>query len=147
MVESIRRCRESLGFGEYERLSLELKELALLYRAATSAFRYAAAFDRESYVGAVRPSMMPPRLPEGFSGTLNFLHTEMKHALQGLQKEIVPILEVPGNGWLGEAWQELLQAKSENLRNHGLVCNRLVPGGRSLLREYYANKQEGGTNQ
>jgi hypothetical protein len=86
--------------------------------------------------------MMPPFMAEGFSGTLNLKHSEMKQALQCLVKEIAPILTQSDQEPLKQAWQNVLQAKSENLQKHGLVCSRFVPGGRSLLREYYDRKRK-----
>lgn len=142
MVDSIERSRKFLLSSDHPALSHELTELAFLYRAATSAFNYAAAFDPELYTAAVRPSMMPPFLPEGFSGTLNCKHKEMKHVLQLLQKELSVALAPQWPEELKQAWEAVLHAKSENLKNHGLVCSRFVPGGQSLLREHYANKRK-----
>jgi hypothetical protein len=144
MLDSISACRASLRLEDYDSLSIGLKKLAFLYRAATSTFRYAAEFDPQLYTSTVRPSMMPPFLPDGFSGTLNIKHREMKEALHCLLKEISPVL--PLHETLNQGWQEVLQAKSENMKNHGLVCSRFIPGGRSLLREFYDRKRKEGVN-
>lgn len=86
--------------------------------------------------------MMPPNLPEGFSGTLNLKHGLMKQALQGLLKELASVVDGPGQEALKRAVQDLLAEKAENLRNHGLVCARFVPDGRSLLRDFYDRKRK-----
>jgi hypothetical protein len=143
MIDRIQNCSESLKSGAYHSLSLGLEELSLLYEAATSAFKYAADFDSELYADVVRPSMMPPYLPVGFSGLLNRKHEDMRQALQLLERDLRDLL---GEEWpesVRHAWQKVVSAKNENLRNHGLICSHFVPGGRSLLREHYRQQAEG----
>jgi hypothetical protein len=143
MINLIQRSRADLESGDHDSLSEKLKELALSYQSATAAFRYASAFDSNLYASAVRPTMMPPFVPAGFSGTLNREHNEMTHALRCLHDELSIVL---GQQWperVRLAWDDVLRAKSENLRNHGLICSQFVSGGQSLLRDYYHQQAKG----
>ncbi|MGH9969621.1 MAG: hypothetical protein ACREBG_17755 [Pyrinomonadaceae bacterium] len=143
MINLSQSCRRSLQSGNHRSLSQRLEELAGLFQSATAAFKYAAAFDAELYAKVVRPTMMPPYVPAGFSGSLNGKHDEMTQALQRLQKDLSGVF---GRQWpepVKQAWDDVLRAKGENLRNHGLICSQFVPGGQSLLRDYYSQQAKG----
>jgi hypothetical protein len=122
-----------------------LRRLADLYDAATASMKYAADFPSELYAGVVRPSMMPPAVRPGFSGTLNREHRGMTTRLRRLRTLLGP----RGAGRRApapvlEAWSLVRAAHARNLTTHGLVCSRFVPDGTSLLQHFYRERDAAG---
>jgi len=123
-----------------------LDKVALLYRASTAAFNYAADFSADEYTNVVRPTMAPPEMASGFSGTLNEKHRRMKSLLVRLSAQLKKVFGNDQRLWpeaLQTSFDALIDAKNENLRNHGRICERFVPGGKSLLREFLKNEKVG----
>ena len=137
------RAAEELVIDAIDSLENSLSSIRELLDASTAAMFFAADFDPRVYREDVRPTMAPPNMPDGFSGTLNERHSEflakfrvLRAALEtrfGNHLETAPPV-------LTNIWRELLKARSENLRAHGLICARFVPGGDSLLREHLRSK-------
>lgn len=120
-------------------LASTLDRLTVLYDSATVAMKYAADIDRTAYESLLRPSMSPPHLSGGFSGLQNRDHATMIARLQGLRRDLkndprTRRSVVPAE--VSEAAQNLLSAQSRNRRHHLFVCEKLVPDGSSLLKEY-----------
>lgn len=109
------------------------------YRASTVSFSYAADFGPEAYESRVRPTMAPEQMPEAFSGSLNEKHRKMKKLLSAMTAKLDSAFGKDRQRWptaIRQAFQAVLDAKAENLSNHGRICEHFVPGGKSLLREY-----------
>jgi hypothetical protein len=120
-----------------------LRHLCQLYDAATANMLYTADFPSELYDTLLRPSMAPPFVSPGFSGTLNTEHTVMVAGLRQLGQEMTDWLGSSPAEWppeLAKAWRALLQARTRNQRHHMLVCKRFVPDGVSLLRDFYTRQ-------
>jgi hypothetical protein len=103
--------------------------------------RYASDFSPATYEGLIRPSMAPPYMSPGFSGTLNLEHEQMLErfrALRRLFKQMQRAGDVPAP--VGEAGARLWLAQSRNRKNHVLVCEKFVPEGKSLLKEYWSQE-------
>jgi hypothetical protein len=116
-----------------------LLRIAKQYRASTVSFSYAADFTPEAYESGVRPTMAPDEMPEAFSGSLNAKHRDMKRLLSSMTAKLFSALGKDKELWppaIAEAFERVLDAKAENLSNHGRICEHFVPGGKSLLREY-----------
>jgi hypothetical protein len=134
-----RHHAESRAWPELE---VSLVRLKTLYDAATASMKYAADFDPEDYGGLIRPSMSPPFLSPGFSGKANEDHNAMLEHMAALQRTVKEMLRVPGSAVIPEpvrlAATELWAAQARNRRHHVFVCEKFVPGGGSLLQEYFA---------
>jgi hypothetical protein len=119
------------------RIAATLRELTIMFEAATASMIYASDFDKATYNGVIRPSMMPPETPPGFSGSLNADHQNMKAAFQALANTFVDRFGESGDGWpptIKERWHELKQARAENQRHHIFICRRFVGEQPSLLQ-------------
>jgi hypothetical protein len=107
---------------------------------------FTADFDPEVYRDRIRPTMGPPDMPPGFSGTLNERHAEFLQKFRdldaALKEKFGARLETAPRD-LCAAWRGVLKMRSKNLAAHGLVCEKFVPGGESLLKQYFRreNKQ------
>jgi hypothetical protein len=98
--------------------------------------KYESDFERAAYQTTIRPSMEPPTLKPGFSGSLNVDHRRMTHALALLPSILRARFGETTCGWpttVAEGWSALVAAERETRHHHGFVCRRLVTGG-SLLR-------------
>lgn len=116
-----------------------LLRISKQYRASTVSFSYAADFTREAYESRVRPTMAPEQMPEAFSGSLNEKHRNMKKLLSSMTAKLDSAFGKDKQLWpqaIRQAFEAVLEAKAENLSNHGSICEHFVPGGKSLLREY-----------
>lgn len=134
-------ARVDLERSQWDSLCSRLDELSVLYDAATATMRYASDFGQELYERLIRPSMSPPYLSPGFSGSFNLEHEEMarrlrelRHRFKGLQRQGA----IPAEAC--EAAGRLWRAESRNRRDHVLVCERFVPEGRSLLADYFSEQ-------
>ena len=130
--------------NEKKQLEKMICILARLFRSATANMRYAADFPSEIYESTIRPSMMPPAIHPGFSGSLNRDHKVMLANLEFLHKSLTTALGSKIEAWpqtMNTAWQFLQSEIRTSRKNHGLICKKFVPEGPSLLREYYKNKQ------
>jgi hypothetical protein len=95
-----------------------LSAAAALSRGAAAALRFTADFAPEAYADTVRPSMVPPDVPPGFSGVqspdhqmLVRLHRRMRPVFASLDPEAWPI----------RAFQD---ASAEMFAAHMGVCDR-----------------------
>lgn len=135
-------ARMSLDTTSWVKLAGEFEELTVLYDAATATMRYAADFSQELYERMIRPSMAPPFLSPGFSGTLNLEHEHMLERLTDVRRRFK---ETDRNSRLPDqvrtAATRLWAAQSRNRRNHMLVCEKFVPNGASLLSEHFKSRQ------
>lgn len=135
---------EALVRGEDPYLHKILHQLTMLFDAATATFIYTSDFSPENYNNHVRPSMMPPVVKPGFSGILNTEHkimkTKIRQLRQNLEKEAG--LEIADcSPETTNAWNLFLQAQKRNQQLHGLVCQKFVPQGVSLLKQYYKEEK------
>jgi hypothetical protein len=143
MNHYIEKCRLALSQGHEEHLLGHLRTLAGLYDAATASMAYAADFASSEYTDYIRPSMMPPFVPPGFSGELNREHNKMIAALTELRTDIRRRYGQHLPSWpddLRDAWKKVASSQSRNRRNHALVCRKFVPEGGSLLQQFYDSK-------
>jgi hypothetical protein len=131
-------ARGALDSARWSELTATLDQLTVLYDAATATMRYAADFSQEMYERLIRPSMAPPFLSPGFSGTLNLEHEQMTARVRDLRKRFKGMQRagrVPDP--VRDAGTRLWAAQSRNRRHHMLVCERFVPDGGSLLSEHF----------
>jgi hypothetical protein len=134
-----------LASEELNDLCSSLKTLAVLLRSATCAMHFAADFDAATYLHHIRPTMSPPNVPPGFSGALNLRHGEFLERFRAVESSLKQRF---GNQFesapaeLSEGWREVLKMRSGNLAAHGLVCERFVPGGESLLQQHLQSREE-----
>jgi hypothetical protein len=116
-----------------------LADLAALFEATSASMKYASDFDRELYDNTIRPSMEPPVLKPGFSGSLNVDHKRMMTALVGIPETLAQRFGEETAAWptpVLTAWRSLVDAEQQTRFKHGHVCRRLVGGGPSLLRTH-----------
>ena len=140
MNTRIADAAERLEREDWDGLADALDDLARLYDAATSGMRYASAFRQTEYETLVRPSMMPPFVSRGFSGVFNVDHARMLGGIKRLRAAAEEQLDrAPAS--LERALGRLAVAQQENRDNHSLVCNKFVPDGQSLLREFYKERK------
>jgi hypothetical protein len=118
----------------------QLELLARLYRGATASMRYASDFPPAAYGQLLRPAMEPPWVSPGFSGKFNADHERMLDLLKSVRG---PLKQAVRNGRasddVGEAARQLWREQSRNRAQHKLICEKFVPGGKSLLQEYFAD--------
>ncbi|MFD8498854.1 hypothetical protein [Amycolatopsis sp. NPDC059657] len=128
----------ALDRSRWTELEAAFRKLTILYDAATATMRYAADFGQDTYERVIRPSMAPPFMTPGFSGTLNIEHEQMLSRLTSLRrgfKAADRAGRVPGAVRL--AATKLWSAQSRNRRHHIFVCEKFVPEGKSLLSEHF----------
>jgi hypothetical protein len=140
MLSVLDLCQRCLAADDQPLLVRCLGDLRMLFDASTANMIYTASFSPELYTKAVRPTMMPPFLSPGFSGQLSREHgllmEDLGHLGQALQTRWGG-----GEAWpveVAEAWRQIEAAIQRNRQHHGLVCQRFVPGGSSLLIEFLA---------
>lgn len=135
---------DSVKHRDWPCVTSSLERLTILFNASTATMKYSADFPRSLYEDLIRPSMMPPFLSPGFSGQLNSEHKVMLDKFQSFRSMLTEELGQKQD-WptdLAEAWSSLLKSQVYNRKHHGLVCQKFVDDGTSLLREFYANKQD-----
>jgi hypothetical protein len=129
------------------RTAVLLGDLAVLFEATAASMKYASNFDRDVYDSTIRPSMAPPRIKPGFSGSLNIDHKRMMASLVATPESLKRRFGEETSSWptpVIEAWRSLVDAEQQARYHHGLVCRRLVTGGPSLLRMHMCGS--GGAN-
>jgi hypothetical protein len=137
-------CMLALQNEDYSLLAQQFRYLCRLYHAATANMVYSADFPPELYEKFIRPSMMPPFLSPGFSGTLNTDHNVMLEGMRQLSKALYGALGTNQADWpaqVAETWEELRRAQIRNRQHHGLVCQKFVAGGVSLLRDFHKQRR------
>lgn len=141
MNSALHELELALTHGAWDTATTLLRQLASLYHAATASMKYASDFSPTIYDTFIRPSMAPPWLSEGFSGELNREHEAMLSILKAIRKELRRREShglLPDN--VAKAARALWTAQARNRRHHMLICDRFVPGGRSLLKEFFDQK-------
>lgn len=140
MLSVIDVCQAYLVSDDRPRLLASLEDLRGLFDASTANMTYTASFSPDLYTEAVRPSMMPPFLSPGFSGQLSHEH----HLLMRDLKRLRLAIEARWGGKearpadVVEGWRQIEKAIQRNRAHHGLVCQRFVPDGSSLLTDFMA---------
>lgn len=122
----------------------QFRYLRVLYEAATANMVYASDFAPSYYDKVIRPSMKPPYLKAGFTGLLNTEHTAMQKSMRDLRLALLTKFGTSTKIWptpIAGAWDEVMRAKRENRMNHGLVCQKFVPDGASLLKQFYESRK------
>lgn len=122
-----------------------LVTLRALFDSATSTMLYTADFSEHIYGQLIRPSMAFPLLSAGFSGMLNTEHLIMQDGVRRLSEALKASLGCNREQWpptVAEAWTEFRLAQSRNRKFHALVCRKFVPGGDSLLSQFYRLKAQ-----
>ena len=95
-----------------------LSAAAALSRGAAAALRFTADFPAEAYADTVRPSMMPPGVPPGFSGVQGPDH----RVLVELYRRMGPVFaSLDPETWPIRAFQD---ASAEMFAAHMGVCDR-----------------------
>jgi hypothetical protein len=136
-------ARRALDSARWSELAETFDQLRVVYDAATATMRYAADFSPEQYRQLIRPSMAPPFTSPGFSGTLNLEHEQMTDRLRELRKRFKRLNRAGGAPRRVRASAaRLWMAQARNRRSHMLVCERFVPGGTSLLDEFYESRND-----
>ena len=136
---------QAMDRDDFGGLRHSLAKLASLLESATEAMHFAADFAAADYRNLVRPTMEPPHVPPGFSGTLNERHAEFLERFRSFESRVKTrfgdcLEAAPAD--LAESWRTVLKMRSKNLAAHGLVCERFVPGGESLLKQHLKSKKE-----
>jgi hypothetical protein len=136
------------------RTAVLLGDLAALFEATAASMKYASNFDSELYDTTIRPSMAPPVIKPGFSGSLNIDHKRMMTSLVSVPDMLKQRFGEETSTWptaVLAAWRSLVNAEQQARYHHGLVCRRLVTGGPSLLRMHMCGKgsseKQGGDRQ
>jgi hypothetical protein len=145
IIQVLTRAAMELATGDFDALRRSLETLTGLLESATSAMQFTADFDPAVYRDQIRPTMEPPKMPPGFSGTLNERHADFLEKFRGLDAALKTSFGTRMEGVppeLANAWRAVLQMRSKNLAAHGLVCEKFVPGGQSLLKEHLRSKKE-----
>ncbi|MHA2890627.1 hypothetical protein [Bacillus cereus] len=128
----------------FVKLQFALERLTVLYESATASMKYTADFSPQCYEDTIRPSMMPPFLNPGFSGTQNKDHQQMidsfSHLKENLNKQLGSKEKWPAN--IIKSWNAVSKAQIHNRKHHGLVCQKHVPDGISLLKNFYKNNNQ-----
>ena len=145
IIDVLTRAAIELATSDYNALCQSLETLTSQLEAATSAMHFTADFDPAVYRDHVRPTMEPPKMPPGFSGTLNERHAEFLERFRGVDAALKTTFgdkleHAPPD--LAKAWRGVVTMRSKNLAAHGLICEKFVPGGQSLLKEYVRSKKE-----
>ncbi|MCX5205985.1 hypothetical protein OG897_31770 [Streptomyces sp. NBC_00237] len=144
MNSTLVELQDRLENEDQQQATTLLHRLAGLYDAATATMKYAADFSPQAYDDLIRPSMAPPMLSPGFSGTMNTDHSQMVGHLRTLRATVRRLKSrgaLDGNTLSGV--KRLWSAQSRNRRHHMLVCERFVPGGKSQLREFLDRQPTG----
>ncbi|AZS70070.1 hypothetical protein DDE74_03155 [Streptomyces lydicus] len=129
---------KSIDEEDWRSVTPLLTKLSRLYGAATSCMRYASDFPETAYESLIRPSMEPPWLNPGFSGKFNSDHERMLDLMRTIRtslKRAIRSGKVPEE--VEKAATQLWRAQSHNRANHKLICEKFVPGGQSLLQDYF----------
>ena len=145
IIEVLTRAAMELANCDFNALCQSLDTLTGLLESATSAMEFTADFSPSVYRDRIRPTMEPPKVPPGFSGTLNERHAEFLEKLRGLDAALKAsfgdrLENAPPN--VTNGWRAVLKMRSKNLAAHGLVCEKFVSGGQSLLKEHLRSKKE-----
>lgn len=144
MNTELPQAQEHLRSHRWEDLVATFRRLTVLYDAATASMKYAADFDPREYESLIRPSMSPPFLSPGFSGEQNDDHAVMLDLMRQTRVAVKDVLRHPGQEpvpqEVRDAAQHLWAAQSRNRRHHMLVCDKFVPDGGSLLKDYFASE-------
>jgi hypothetical protein len=138
-------CLPAVSAGNWMMLVQGLVTLRTLFDSATSTMLYTADFSEQIYEDLIRPSMAFPLLSPGFSGQLNTEHQIMQDGVRRLSEALKETLGQKREQWppaVAKAWTELGLARARNRKFHALVCRKFVPGGDSLLRQFYRSKDE-----
>ncbi|MGW0831900.1 hypothetical protein [Streptomyces prunicolor] len=111
-----------------------LAAAAALSRGAAAALRFTADFPTRAYADTVRPSMMPPGVPPGFSGVQGPDH----QVLVELYRRMRPVLtSLDPETWPIRAFQD---ATAEMFAAHVGVCDRFGGGEQpSILMEAHGH--------
>lgn len=128
----------------YGRFRQSIHRLCRLFEASTATMAYASDFEKHWYDQVIRPSMAPPWVSPGFSGLLNQDHTVMLKQVKALRARLKQQLGKKRALWpkpVLAALDELTQAIQRNRDNHGLICQEFVPGGKSLLKDFYRQQR------
>ncbi|MFF4602935.1 hypothetical protein ACFY12_09320 [Streptomyces sp. NPDC001339] len=131
--------QRAMADADWDTVRHLLNTLTRLYRAATACMRYASDFPKPAYDGLLRPSMAPPWVSPGFSGKFNSDHERMLRLLKtvrGPLKKAARTGTAPAD--VQDAARRLWQEQSRNRAHHKLICEKFVPGGTSLLQDYFA---------
>jgi hypothetical protein len=144
MVTLMSELQTELDVLAPEQIAATLMEVADLFSATSVGMRYASDFDARAYGDVVRPSMMPPATPPGFSGLLNTDHARMIQLLPVAFGALARRFGEQQGAWpdaVSNGWTALVDAQLEARRSHMFVCRRFVPDEPSLLRAF----RQGGT--
>jgi hypothetical protein len=141
MNSLLKRAHAHLEGSRWAELTSVLEHLRALYDGATATMHYTADFNPGQYTCLIRPSMAPPFLSPGFSGTLNIEHRMMIDSLRGLRRSFRAIERVtPLPPVLTRSAEELWRSQSRNRKDHMYICDQFVPDGASLLDEFFKNR-------
>lgn len=140
MITLLEELRECPSLSD-DRIATLLVDLAALFEATAASMKYAGSFDAATYDRAIRPSMAPPVIKPGFSGSLSTEHKRMMAALVSVPDTLEERFgneTIPWPSAVADAWCTLVDAEREARTHHAHVCRRLVPRGPSLLRMHVA---------
>jgi len=145
LIKTLGLATEQLVAGDYPALCQSMATAAQLLASATCAMHFATDFDPDIYRGEVRPTMEPPNMPPGFSGTLNQRHAEFLQRYRSFETTIKiqfgnQLETAPAD--ISAAWKSVVKMRSKSLAAHGLVCEKFVPGGESLLEQHVRKEKD-----
>jgi hypothetical protein len=137
MNTRLKDARHGLSVANWDLTADAFADLVVLYNAATSTMKYAAAFSPRIYETLIRPSMAQPYLSPGFSGRLNSEHIQMLEQLAEVRRTMRGLLRDKGvvPSVVARNWTALIAAQRANSKHHMVICERFVEAGGSLLKE------------
>lgn len=117
---------------------LHLQQAEIFLRGTTAAIWYAGDFPTSIYQQIIRPSMVMPSAPAGFSGDQNADHSRMKQAKQQLKKRLRAhysntLATMPAN--LYNAFMSFHEADIEDNEHHLLIAAHKVGADQSLAQK------------
>jgi hypothetical protein len=117
---------EAVAAGDAAGRTEALRSCSLLLRAAGAALHFTADFAPEHYLDRVRPSMMPPHVPPGFSG----LDGRDHQVLIEVFRELRPVFSS-----LADAEAAIFRDAARcMLESHSCVCDRFGGAEHPSLR-------------
>ncbi|MEM9302260.1 MAG: siderophore biosynthesis protein [Pseudomonadota bacterium] len=122
------RFERALEAGNEVAAREELRDAAVLMRAAGASMRLAGSFSAEDYQERVRPTMTPPAIgADNFSGLMSWDHARLIRLWRRLRPVFADLPES-----LREAHDDFVAAYRVLATSHHAVCSRFAGDGGSL---------------
>lgn len=131
---ALSRFEIALSREHLKTAKIELLSAATLMRAAGASMQLAGSFSHEQYAQDVRPSMMPPAMPnDNFSGLMSWDHASLIQLWRRLSPLFADLPET-----LEDAHAEFVKSYKVLAKSHAAVCAKFGGDTEGSIR--YANK-------